>query len=1337
MILDLRFAVNDGWLIGGPGALQNDVEARWLSVRLYLPLASDSGATVSKARFTFHEANCFGVKRERWVIEQDADGVSATLPTSEVHLLMSEVIGRLAAESSDLAQLLADIGLVRSGGYDPQGFDRLIFDTELVIRDALTQSATSVAGALRTIGGFTGSGSNLAWSVDTATVSLDLQTRSIDVSATHEPADLIPVGASVRIDSSGVAVSAALGELDPAAGGIQLLASVDTAAVSGAELGIDWRLPGAANTSTIDLLNLTDPTDLIKLSASLVPATLATGFLDHLRDEVEEDARTAIDNLLDGLNLLGPTPEFGQRRILLPWALFLDPIAWLKHATSAWASDPFGQAVTTLDAVAELVVPDRTGPGWPVSDDVTITYGVDSGRLLLGVEIDINHTLGGAAMAVSINGGIAVGSNGSVLPQFATAVTFDGKGLSLAVSPSIRIELLRPPAAPMPIYPNGPGAASLLATGAGMAIPLVLNALIAERNNASASLQKDVGQALFEIGGALDLLDADSFSDAKISAFADDPVSALTANLPNLVSTAIGQLAGALDPGGTIVNTTSVAPGITRLNIGSSMPVAVTFDGSGAGPAIELAGEIDIADVGTIAADKVRLSSSGVQIAVSYTAAGFDVGNGLELMPVATIRAGVTDAGFDRMVGIGLATDGVGDQSVEFRWDLDASPPRVVLVNRTVGGETEDSDPEDVALALLAQAISMASGVVLEALDPVGTEVVSTLQDVVFTGGGATLDPQLFADFSDPDALLKRLATLAFNLAGANLKITIDGKVDIGFTKNGDQAGVSVSLTPGERIALASGDPTVDLEIVAGWINSPGIAPGLSVYFLEQVGDSFEFSAGFAIAGLGVRVGKNAGPLLNLGIMSIDAIGVHVYGEAGSAGPGGGVHVQLDGMAIVPSAAGGDNAVANNLMSDAGNDASPSARPAFSPSIAIQKPPGQDLGISLRAGDPPGPWWLVIQRQLGPLYLEQFGLDVTETEGTVTGISLLFDARVSLFGLNAEVDQLGLHWLGGDVFDLESWAVDLQGLGVSGDFSGLSISGGLLKTNIDGNIGYVGMLMGRFGVYGLSLFGGYNDDKGLPSFFVFGAIQGPIGGPPAFFLTGIGGGLGIKRGLRVPDDLSKFGEYPFIKALDPSAPVSDNPLDELRTLAEYFPPEPGNFWFAAGISFTSFSLVDGVAVLSVSIGNGLDLNLFGLARLALPRPQAALVSIELGLLARFSSSEGLFLIQAQLTDNSWLLYPEVRLTGGFAFATWWKGANAGQFVLTLGGYHPSFHREGYPVVPRLGLEWRVSNAIVIKGGSYFALTSEALMAGVEIEVSADFGFRLGADFLRRQRHRLF
>ena len=71
-------------------------------------------------------------------------------------------------------------------------------------------------------------------------------------------------------------------------------------------------------------------------------------------------------------------------------------------------------------------------------------------------------------------------------------------------------------------------------------------------------------------------------------------------------------------------------------------------------------------------------------------------------------------------------------------------------------------------------------------------------------------------------------------------------------------------------------------------------------------------------------------------------------------------------------------------------------------------------------------------------------------------------------------------------------------------------------------------------------------------------------------------------------------------------------------------------------------------------------------------------------------------------------------------------------MLTVGGYHPSFHRDGYPVVPRVGYRWGVSKFLVIKGETYFALTSEAIMAGTRFEASLTLGplwayLRLGAD----------
>src|SRR5262249_30285799 len=182
----------------------------------------------------------------------------------------------------------------------------------------------------------------------------------------------------------------------------------------------------------------------------------------------------------------------------------------------------------------------------------------------------------------------------------------------------------------------------------------------------------------------------------------------------------------------------------------------------------------------------------------------------------------------------------------------------------------------------------------------------------------------------------------------------------------------------------------------------------------------------------------------------------------------------------------------------------------------------------------------------------------------------------------------------------------------------------------------------------------------------------------------------INRALIYPSDLSTFGTFPLIKALDPAARPGD-PMVELAQVRTYFPAQQGTFWFAAGLSFNSFALVDGIAVIAVQIGQGFELSLLGLARMALPRPEAALVSVELGLLARFSSQDGILLVQAQLTDNSWVLDPSIRLTGGFAFATWFSGPLRGQVVLTLGGYHPMFRRDGYPSVPRLGIQWRVSS----------------------------------------------
>jgi large repetitive protein len=1343
VVVDVHLGVTDGWLVGGPGSGSTVGELRWMSARIDVPLDGRPGET----ELVLHEALGFGVDRERWVVRADATGAAPDVPAAdlttavpEVRVLLADVVARLRAASADLAALLDLLGLVRGGGLDPDGLDRLLYDTAVTMRARIAAAPAEVASLLRAlVPAATGTGTAVGWSVGPATVGVDLATGSVTGALRVTTPGLPPFAVDVATGPTNVAATASLGALDPSAlggeigGGLRLHAGTSPAGVR-----VESAVPGGS-VREVALLPSPDPGAVRDLATVLLPTVTAHGVLAALRQRVSSAAAAALDAALDALGLLTPRDPLGFRDVVLPIGLIQDPGGWLRHGVASWRTNAAASSVALLDALAPLVVPDRgAAVDWPIAEGAVVTYAVESGdrlRLVLDLSFDVDGG-DGTTVTTHVGGGLVIGPDAQPRPTLDVSVDVDGRGLRFTVAPdtdpSVRLSLLRPPAAPLPVYPDGPGLGAALAAAGEMILPAVLDAISAHRDDAGTALVKAVGQAVFDLGAALDLRDGTDFTAARLAAFAENPAARLGARLPQLVSTGVAALAAALDPGGSVVAvTTGTGTGTGTLTVafGTGAPVVLVLDASGAVPALELRADVDIDGVGRFVLERLRLSAAGVEVAALLGPVVLDLGS-FALRPLLAIRAG-SALGSGRVIGIGLALDDDAAQAVEFRWGLDAAPPTLTAVHRTAAGETLGG-AGDASQWLLALALSLAGGLVADGLTSVLTaQATAVLQGVVFSDspGSTAVDAALALDLLDADALLARLKRLLWNAAQEPaLSVTLGGLVTIALASTGTttrQLGMSLSIVPGRRFTLVDSDTRVELEVDANWVD-PDVPAGLAIYVLSGTSaTTLTIDPAVSVAGLGLRFTKASGPLLSLGAVTLDAIATHVYAEASPAGTGGGVRLELAGLAFSPGGGGGTNAVANSILNDAGQ-AGPSSRPAFSPSLAVQQHPGLDPATSLRAGPPPGPWWILVQRQLGPLYLERLGFDSVETEGTVSRISLYFDGRVSILGLTAAVDRLSLSWTGGDVLDVDNWAVDLMGFAVAADLSGASLAGGMRKTigppEDDGPVSYVGMLLGRFGVYGLSVFGGYTDDAGNPSFFVFGAINGPIGGPPAFFVTGLGGGLGINRGLRVPDDAARFHEFPFIAALDPAARPPEDPMDELRKLNTYFPPQRGSFWFAAGISFTSFALVDGIAVVAVSFGDGLEINLLGLARMALPRPEAALVSIELGLLARFSTHEGVFLIRAALTENSWLLYPDVRLSGGFAFATWWKGPLAGQFVLTLGGYHPDFHRDGYPDVPRLGLAWRVSDQIAVKGGAYLALTSEALMAGVDVEITANFGW---------------
>ncbi|MDO7926907.1 hypothetical protein Q6A51_08970 [Pseudomonas sp. KFB-139] len=352
--------------------------------------------------------------------------------------------------------------------------------------------------------------------------------------------------------------------------------------------------------------------------------------------------------------------------------------------------------------------------------------------------------------------------------------------------------------------------------------------------------------------------------------------------------------------------------------------------------------------------------------------------------------------------------------------------------------------------------------------------------------------------------------------------------------------------------------------------------------------------------------------------------------------------------------------------------------------------------------------WIKIKRALGPLRLQRIGLSMTDSGAVAVLLDAGLDTRglsIMLNGLQANIPLLGAAG------KLE---FGLAGLAVQYRSKALSIGGALGRFGTREKPTYDGQLTvsaGRFGATALGSYTTGTDNR--PSFTAFTFIDVPLGGPPCFFVTGLAAGVGFNRALRLPE-VDKVGQFPLIQA----AMGNMTELQAKADLGKYIEPAADQDWFAAGVRFSSFKMIESFALLTLSFGARSEVALLGQSTLSLPpstaaKPALTMVHAELLLKASLQLEEGLLAVNAQLSSTSWVFSRDARLTGGFAFYLWFGNSPyAGDFVVTLGGYHPQFKVPAhYPQVPRLGLNWRVSDQLTIKGELYFALTPSVIMAG--------------------------
>lgn len=1295
--LRVHAAVSDrlGFLVATPQA-----ELRKVTADAEIPLGG-AGTSGGTGQVVLHDARVLGRSWERLVV----DPGSALVP--EARTLLAVAFQRLREATAGqtavaLSGLLEALGITVGGAAAFDAIDQLVRDPVGLVRGRLETARPALATAMTTALGVPG--------IDLATGTVRLQHTSTE--------GLFGWTADITAGPSGLAGSVSFGPTATGPGGaLRLVVGLAPYAVR-----LSWTRPGGG-TDLVELWPRPDPGALARSLVDAVPSLAGHIAVEILRD-LDEDLRPLFDAVLDAVGLLSGAATDAERRLRPLAGLIADPAGWLRSADSLGSSAAKLQAL--FDALRPLTgIAGPAGTPWPLADGVTLAVTGEGAGARISLALDSSAW---APAGSGMNGGLTASL--VVMPSGPPTVALDafvGPGDGAAGRQAVHVEV---GAGPLRVFYRPATGADLalvpfaglggLAQAATYALPLLLD-LLAEDST--------VGDVVSTLGDALALRSsapAPKFQHDRLAAWAADPGSALQSALPTLVAH-LAQLAGHADvftPAAITVahdsgTLTATARGVSLAWRPSDQTVSVS------GNALAVPG-IDRLTF------RLAVSDQGLEdLTVTVGPIEIDTGD-VTLRPFVTVAGGDAPAG-GRRVLVGLAASDTARFAA--RWtleptvtfDLVGSHGPIALAAPTVDDPAQAALRAVEVVADLVAAIAMSTDAVEDLLDKAvfASTVRELLEGVVLDEAGTGLISGLF----DASAVPGRIRRLFENIATkAAVEIDLDGQFKLRLLADAAQV-VGLQVEINGRWALLEDDVSLWLENDDSWIdgNPPGNG-GVFVGFLDLSQAAPSFAPKVTVWGVGLRVGKTSGPLLDIGL-TLESVALHVFADIGAAVPGGlsgGAQVQFTNLAVSAAGAQGGNGIAAGIVSDTGKTP---PQPAFSPAIAVQKHGNDDVSVMLRAGDGSGPWWLAIQQGFGPLYLEQVGLGVELRNQRVDEVSVFLDGSVSLFGLTCAVDDLQITYLvsKNDFFNPNAWDIDLAGLAVSADMAGVSIAGGLLKHQQGSRIEYLGMLLARFGVYGITIYGGYGEDvdpgtsERFVAFFAVGSVVGPIGGPPAFFLTGIGGGFGINRELIVPTDLSTFGDYPLIKALDVAA-TPGNPMEELRRLGEYFPMKRGNFWFAAGLSFNSFALVDGIAVVAVEVGDGLDVNLLGLARMALPRPQVALVSIEIALLARFSTSEGVLWVQGQLTDNSWLLYRDVRLTGGFAFVTWFKGEHRGEFVLTIGGYHPDFSRSGYPVVPRLGLRWQFGSNIVIQAGGYFALTSEALMTGGDFSASASFGW---------------
>jgi len=784
-----------------------------------------------------------------------------------------------------------------------------------------------------------------------------------------------------------------------------------------------------------------------------------------------------------------------------------------------------------------------------------------------------------------------------------------------------------------------------------------------------------------------------------------------TSNRPAVASAAANML-NALGVSPAVVASGSTVNWSFPLSGGDSGTVSLTAGWDGSGP------------VALVSANDIKLGGGALAISLSggYATGGVQCTGGLELSLPAELGINASP-----QLSIGVSSSGGGlsftSQFFPLASGTNNGPLQIELapqIQVTAGGQTPLQLLENWLLPLAANVAIKAANAQLN--NPLWTGTTATLSSVLTSAGilkSGTLNVPL------PDVLSMVSGAIAGLAAGPGISVQL-GTLKLGIVD--DSGKIGLRLSGQQAFDIGSYSLAALFGAPSAWATlTPGADAGLELYlFTDAGGGSFTFTPELRCAGVGLGLaGASDAPLVNLSAFRLGGVNLYFFVDIQfSNGPapnsfGGGLELVQMGLPLGLATGGGigGNPVAASLMQSngtSGGDSQP-VNPAVDVSAWYWSGPQGDANFHIQFGGQTGILWIGIHSGFGPVYIDQLGLEVDSNQ-----VQLLIDGSIKVNGLTAQADELTIAIPYKSITTPGDWTLDLKGLAIGFTEPGITIAGGLLK-NPGPPVEYDGLLLIQITELGFIAVGAYSTptdpttNDTYTSLFVFAGVFIVIGLPPIIDITGLGLGFGYNRELLPPTDLNKLSSFLLVEALDNTAAIANDPMGALMSIQGQIPAKRGSLWFAAGLHGNSFVVVNVTAVLYVALDRGVTIGILGIARMALPSDDTALVSLELALEVTFSPTSGTLLIIAQLTDNSWLLNQDCQLTGGFGYYISFPDS---QFVITIGGYHPAFQKPpAFPDVPRLGYHWSFLGVVAIKGESYFALTNSCVMAGARMEAT--------------------